>query len=76
MTTWSVRGVGTEVTVVSPEGDVYPFVITSPRRLDLALGGSPTWRAGTAPRDADLRIVAAHGAASRWASETFGAPLA
>lgn len=76
MVAWSVKGRGAEVTVTSPDGDVYPFVITSARRLELTLSASPAWRGGEAPRDADLRISTAHGAASRWTCDTFGAPLA
>ncbi len=73
MVAWSVKGRGAEVTVVSPEGDVYPFVITSVDKLELKLCATPTWRGGREPRDADLKIYAAHGAASRWTSDTFGA---
>ena len=72
MVAWSVKGRGAEVTVVSPEGDVYPFVITSVDKLELKLCATPTWQGGREPRDADLKIFAAHGAASRWTSDTFG----
>ena len=41
MTEWSVKGVGDAVTVVSPVGDVYPFVITSVRDLRLKLHHRP-----------------------------------
>ena len=75
MMEWSVKGRGSEVTVVSPEGDVYAFIITSARRLELELCAKPTWQAGRPPRDAELRISAAHGAAARWTTDTFGAPL-
>ena len=75
MIEWSVKGRGTEVTVVSPEGDVYPFVITSTRKLELKLCATPTWQGGETPRDAELKIFAAHGAAARWTTDTFGASL-
>ncbi len=43
MVEWSVKGIGAEVTVVSPEGDVFPFVITSTEDLHLTLR-PPVWR--------------------------------
>ena len=72
MDDWSVKGVGTAVTVVSSEGDVYPFRITSAADLHIALSGSPLWHDGSPPIDADTRIDAAYCEATRWTSETFG----
>ena len=75
MNEWSVKGMGDEVTVFSPAGDVYPFVITSVRELRLRLHDRPNWRDGREPDDADLKIYAAHGVAARWTIETFGSAI-
>ena len=75
MNEWSAKGIGDAVTVVSPVGDVYPFVITQARDLRLRLHHRPRWRAGREPDDADLRIFAAHGVAARFALDTFGPTL-
>lgn len=72
MIEWSVQGVGDAVTVVSPVGDVYPFVITSVRDLRLKLHHGPDWHGGCEPDDAALRIYSAHGVAARWTMDTFG----
>ena len=72
MIEWSARGAGDAVTVVSPAGDVYPFLITRSRDLRLRLHDRPRWSAGREPDDADLRILAAHGVAARFALDTFG----
>ena len=72
MVDWSVKGVGIDVTVVSSEGDVYPFQITSPKDLHIELTGSPLWHDGKLPIDADRKIDAAYSEASRWTSDTFG----
>lgn len=69
---WSAEGIGDAVTVVSPVGDVYPFVITSARDLRLKLHQRPDWQGGREPPDADLKIHAAHGVAARWTMDTFG----
>lgn len=73
MIRWSAKGAGDAVTVVSPAGDVYPFVITSVQAMRLKLQARPDWRGGREPGDADLKIYAAHGVAARWAMDTFGA---
>ena len=72
MTDWSVKGVGVEVTVTSPTGDVYPFVIDDVADLHLQLGTRPRWRAGREPADAAGQIDAARAVASRWTEDTFG----
>lgn len=72
MVDWCVKGVGTEVTVTSPLGDEYPFVITSVSDMHLELGTPPKWGSGREPADAALRIHAARVVASRWTVDTFG----
>lgn len=72
MVDWSVKGIGTDVTVVSSEGDVYPFQITASADLHVALSGSPVWHDGDPPIDADRKIDAARCEASRWTLDTFG----
>ncbi|WP_237478577.1 hypothetical protein [Lichenibacterium dinghuense] len=72
MIEWSVKGAGDAVTVVSPVGDVYPFVITCLRDLRLKLHHRPDWHGGREPDDAALKIYAAHGVAARWAMDTLG----
>lgn len=76
MTEWAVCGRGTDVMVTSPEGDVYPFEITSPAHLDLELKATPDWHDGRVPKDAGQRIDAALGEAVRWTHDTFGEPRA
>ena len=73
MRDWSVRGRGPEVTVTSPEGDVFPFVITSISDLRLKLR-SPEWSNGHEPEDVGQRIDMAVDTATRWTHETFGDP--
>ena len=72
MTDWCVKGVGVEVTVTSPAGDEYPFVIADTSDMHLELGHRPRWSAGREPADAMLRIDAARAVASRWTADTFG----
>ena len=72
MTDWSVKGVGVEVTVTSPAGDEYPFVIADVCDLHLELGRRPRWGAGREPADASTQIDAALAVASRWTEDTFG----
>lgn len=72
MTDWSVKGVGVEVTVTSPAGDEYPFVIADVFDLHLELGHRPRWNAGREPADAAHRIDDARAVASRWTTDTFG----
>lgn len=72
MADWSVKGVGVEVTVTSPAGDEYPFVIADVSDLHLELGHRPRWGGGREPADADMRIDAALAVASRWTEDTFG----
>ena len=72
MVDWSVKGVGIEVTVTSPHGDEYPFVIASVPDLRLELEHRPRWGAGREPADAAVRIDAALAVASRWTADTFG----
>lgn len=72
MADWSVKGVGTEVTVLSPAGDEYPFVIADVFDLHLELGRRPRWGGGREPDDAVSRIDAARAVASRWTADTFG----
>ena len=72
MMEWSVKGVGVEVTVTSPAGDEYPFVITDVADLHLQLGTRPRWCAGREPADAASRIDIARAVASRWTEDTFG----
>lgn len=72
MIDWSVKGVGTEVTVTSPLGDEYPFVIADVSAMRLELGHRPRWGAGREPADAHVRIDAALAVASRWTADTFG----
>ncbi|WP_237479475.1 hypothetical protein [Lichenibacterium dinghuense] len=72
MADWSVKGVGVEVTVTSPAGDEYPFVITDVADLHLQLGTRPRWQAGREPTDAAARIDDALAVASRWTEDTFG----
>ncbi len=73
MCDWSVTGRGAEVTVMSPEGDVFPFVIISPSDLRLKLS-SPEWRKGHEPEDVAKKIDVAVLTATRWTRETFGDP--
>ena len=73
MCDWSVEGRGAEVTVVSPDGDVFPFVITSVSDLRLKLK-SPEWCSGQEPEDVGIKIDVAIGTATRWTQETFGDP--
>ena len=70
---WSVKGRGAEVTVVSPDGDVFPFVITSVSDLRLKLK-TPEWYQGQEPEDVGIKIDVAVGTATRWTHETFGDP--
>ncbi len=72
MVFWSVEGRGAEVKVTSPDGDIYPFVITSPASLDLELRTDPVWHSGQEPDDARLRMTAALLTAYRWTQDTFG----
>ena len=73
MCDWSVKGRGAEVTVVSPEGDVFPFVITSASDLRLKLK-APEWCQGQESEDVGFKIDVAVGTATRWTYETFGDP--
>ncbi len=73
MCDWSVTGRGAEVTVMSPEGDVFPFVITSAADLRLKLN-SPEWCDGHEPEDVGKKIDVAVCTATRWTHETFGDP--
>ncbi len=73
MCDWSVTGRGAEVTVMSPEGDVFPFVIASASDLRLKLH-SPEWRDGHEPEDVRNKINVAVCTATRWTHETFGDP--
>jgi hypothetical protein len=68
-----VKGRGAEVTVVSPERDVLPFVITSVSDLRLKLK-TPEWRQGQEPEDVGINIDVANVTATRWTQETFGDP--
>ena len=70
---WSVQGRGAEVTVTSPEGDVFPFVITSVSDLHLKLR-RPEWHGGHEPEDVGQKIDIALGTATQWTHETFGDP--
>ena len=73
MCDWSVKGEGAEVTVVSPDGDVFPFVITSVSDLRLKLK-APDWCQGQEPEDVGVKIDVAVSTATRWTHETFGEP--
>ncbi len=73
MCDWSVIGRGAEVTVMSPDGDVFPFVITSVIDLQLKLN-SPEWCHGHEPEDVRSKINEAVLTAARWTRETFGDP--
>ena len=73
MTGWSVKGVGADVTVVSPEGDVFPFVITSTEDLHLTRR-PPVWRDGQAAAEHGRKLDIAVDTASRWTRQTFGGP--
>ena len=70
---WSVKGVGAEVTVVSPEGDVFPFVITSVEDLHLTLR-PPVWRDTLESAEHGRKLDIAVDTASRWTRQTFGGP--
>ena len=72
MSDWSVKGRGTEVTVTSPAGDEYPFVIADVFDLHLELGRRPRWGGGREPADAAAKIDDALAVASRWTEDTFG----
>ena len=71
MVEWSVQGIGAEVTVVSPEGDVFPFVITSTEDLHLTLR-QPVWHDTQEPAENGRKLDIAITTASRWTEETFG----
>ncbi len=71
MVEWSVQGIGAEVTVVSPEGDVFPFVITSTEDLHLTLR-PPVWRDSQEPAEHGRKLDIAVDTASRWTQQTFG----
>ena len=73
MCDWSVKGRGAEITVVSPDGDVFPFVITSASDLRLKLK-APEWYQGQEPEDVGVKIDVAVSTATRWTHETFGDP--
>ncbi len=72
MIEWSVKGIGAEVTVVSPDGDVFPFVITSTEDLHLTLR-PPVWRDSQAAAEHGRKLDIAVDTASRWTQQTFGA---
>ena len=72
MIEWSVKGIGAEVTVVSPEGDIFPFVITSTEDLHLTLR-QPVWHDTQAPAEHGRKLDIAVDTASRWTQQTFGA---
>ena len=72
MVEWSVKGIGAEVTVVSPEGDVFPFVITSSEDLHLTLR-QPVWSDTQASAEHGRKLDIAVDTASRWTEQTFGA---
>ena len=71
MVEWSVKGIGAEVTVVSPDGDIFPFVITSTEDLHLTLK-APVWRDSQATEHGRKLDIAVDTAA-RWTQQTFGA---
>ena len=73
MVEWSVKGIGAEVTVVSPEGDIFPFVITSIEDLHLTLR-QPVWHDTQESAEHGRKLDIAVDTASRWTQETFGAP--
>ncbi len=72
MVEWSVKGIGAEVTVVSPDGDIFPFVITSTEDLHLTLR-PPVWRDSQAAVEQGRKLDIAVDTASRWTQQTFGA---
>ncbi len=74
MVGWSVKGIGAEVTVVSPEGDVFPFVITSIEDLHLTLR-PPAWSDAKGSAEHGRKLDIAVDTASRWTQKTFGEPV-
>ena len=72
MVEWSVKGIGAEVTVISPDGDIFPFVITSTEGLHLTLR-PPVWRDSEEAAEHGRKLDIAVDTASRWTQQTFGA---
>ena len=72
MVEWSVKGIGAEVTVVSPDGDIFPFVITSTEDLHLTLR-RPVGRDSQAGVVEGRKLDIAVDTASRWTQQTYGA---
>ena len=58
---------------MSPDGNVFSFVITSVYDLRLKLN-SLEWCQGREPDDVGIKIDVAIGTATRWTQVTFGDP--